>query len=246
MGGAQIPVGADAPGLPVLHHADHHLAVVEREDVVLFGGGAPSGGEVRHLVGHGCRQVVQLVGVFGEVVEFPLVLREGLAAFVADDQPERGGIIGPVAAEFEILLGAGGGLRRVEGGGDGFALHRLQFHAIAGGGGADSGDFQHRRHQVYHMDELLADRACIGLALGPADDQRVGHAAQMGELLVEPVGRVGDVGPADGIVGEGGVFAHHAHQFLRLGDGHGAAIGGGEHIGGAGFGAFGRPAIVGE
>ena len=95
------------------------------------------------------------------------------------------------------------------------------------------------------MHELLADLPRLH-ALGPADDQRVGDAPQVGELLVEPVRRVRRIGPADRIMREGRVLAHHVHQLRGFRHRHRAPEGRREHIGGAGLRPLGGTAIVGK
>ena len=244
--GPEIPPGPKALRLPVLHEFEHQAAVIQREDVVFLGVGLPCGPEPLHDLGIGRRKVTALVEVILQVVEFPdIVLLQG-APLVPADQSPAAILIGPVAAQFEILAGPGRGPVRQEVGQETGPLQRLLRGPEIGLRPGDAGGFEQGRHDVDDMDEFFPDPALVADAAGPGHDERVGDATEVGILLVEAERGVRNTGPRHRVVGEGRVLAHHIIEFGGLLDRHRPTERRGEDIGRSLGGSFAGSPIVGH
>ena len=137
------------------------------------------------------RQVHELVRIGREVVELPHVVVEARAALMADRHPPIAVEERALTAELEVLRRT---RRRVgvrEGREDAGALDGLETPAAVDRRTLDTGRFEDGRVEVDDVHETLADLATRGNAARPRDDQRIGDAAEVRVLLVEPIRRVG-------------------------------------------------------
>jgi len=107
----------------------------------------------------------------------------------------------PVAELLVVLLRASGGrIALVEGIGEADAIQRHLFHALHFLQELGAGHVQRRGHEVSDVGVLIPDLALALDPLGPGDDQRIGDAAVVDNLLAILEGSVPRHGPTRVIV----------------------------------------------
>ena len=175
---------------------------IQREDLVLLGFLDELLAQLRHLLRMLCGDVVGLAEILGQVVELEhLVVQrirvrrsESLPGCAVDLGAEQPAIViqRPLAHHLEVLglvarryLCIGG----VEGVEEAGALDGRLFDAVDLIGRGDAGGLEDRRHDIDHVDELLAQSSLVLDACRPGHHHVLVDAAEPGSILLEPVER---------------------------------------------------------